>query len=86
MRFAPLLLVSAFTVTPVLAGGGSVAFTGDIREPTCPMDGAQPACMRAARFAVQSVAPHDLPQVRLLAYVLARAPGVRWHAMNIVYR
>ncbi|UPG95423.1 hypothetical protein [Luteibacter aegosomatissinici] len=86
MRHALLMLVSAFAVTPALAGGGTIAFTGDIREPTCPMDDAQPACTRAARFEVQKAAPRDLPQVRLLAYVLARAPGVRWHAMNIVYR
>jgi hypothetical protein len=86
MRIALLLLVSAFVATPALAGGGSILFTGGIREPTCPMAGPNPACLRPAAIEVRAVAPRHLASVPLLAYAMARSPAVRWRVTDIVYR
>lgn len=86
MRNALLLLVSAFVATPASAGGGSILFTGDIREPTCPMAGPRPACLRPAAIEVRASAPRTLARVPLLAYAMARSPAVRWQVTDIVYR
>ena len=81
----PVLLVGLVTA-PSLAGGGSITFAGDIREPTCPVLGGQVSCSRPAAFEPPREALPSVAQVPLLAYALARTPGLQWRVIDIVYR
>jgi hypothetical protein len=88
MRHArlPLTLIAAMVLAGPVAKSGTITFSGDIREPTCAMQGTLPACTRPAAVETRPIAPVALAAVPLFAYALSREPAMHWRVIEVVYR
>ncbi|QWT18639.1 hypothetical protein KPL74_12905 [Bacillus sp. NP157] len=81
-RVGSISVLAMLGATSASIHGGSIGFTGSIREPTCAVDAVgcrQPTLAREQSFEV-------LRGVALADYAMSRDPAVRWRLRDITYQ